>query len=101
MNTGAKFKDPAAVREIIACYNQEMLHRGRKAVQDSRNLHGNAGRVGPDGKPLVVEMVPLSDLEIKLGIDGVYQFRFFAVGKFEQSGHFRQSHRCPYSSCNM
>ncbi|KAJ5687567.1 hypothetical protein N7536_010186 [Penicillium majusculum] len=70
MNTGAKFEDPAAVGEIIASYNKEMLQRGRKAVQDSRNVHGNAGRVGPDGKPLVVEMVPLSDLEIKLGIDG-------------------------------
>jgi hypothetical protein len=54
MNTGAKFKDPAAVGEIIAGYNKEMAQRGRKAVQDSRNLHGNAGRVRPDGKPLVV-----------------------------------------------
>ncbi|KUM65543.1 hypothetical protein ACN42_g1533 [Penicillium freii] len=69
MNTGAKFKDPAAVREIIACYNQEMLQRGRKAVQDSRNPW--KCRVSWAGKPLVVEMVPLSDLEIKLG-NGVY-----------------------------
>jgi 2-polyprenyl-6-methoxyphenol hydroxylase-like FAD-dependent oxidoreductase len=68
MNTGAKFKDPAAVEEIIAGYNKEMLQRGRKAVRESRNLHGNAGRVGPDGKPLVMEM--MSDMEIKLGIDG-------------------------------
>ncbi|KAJ9481870.1 hypothetical protein VN97_g11584 [Penicillium thymicola] len=43
INTGAKSKDSAAVREIIACYNKEMLQRGRKAVQDSRELHGNAG----------------------------------------------------------
>ncbi|KAJ5740980.1 hypothetical protein N7493_000852 [Penicillium malachiteum] len=70
MNNDAKFNDPVIFEKAITAYNKEMLQRGRKAVQDSRNLHGNAGRVGPDGKPLVVEMTPLSDVEIKLGING-------------------------------
>jgi len=60
-------KDNAAVKQAVAKYNEEMLKRGRQAVQDSRSLHQSAQRVGPDGKPLVVEMMPLPDVEIVLG----------------------------------
>lgn len=67
LNAGGKFRDIAAVERAVAGYNDEMLRRGGQAVRDSRNLHSNAQRVGPDGKPLVVEMMALPDAEIVLG----------------------------------
>lgn len=69
LDTGGKFKDVAAVQQAVAGYNDEMLRRGGQAVRDSRNLHANAARVGPDGKPLVVEMMSLPDVEIVLGAE--------------------------------
>lgn len=69
LDGGGKLKDVAAVEQAVAGYNDEMLRRGGQAVRDSRNLHGNAARVGPDGKPLVVEMRSLSDEEIVLGAE--------------------------------
>lgn len=67
LNTGGKFNDAAAVEQAVAGYSEEMLRRGGQAVRDSRNLHANAARVGPDGKPLVVEMMALPHVEIELG----------------------------------
>ncbi|KAI3331460.1 FAD/NAD(P)-binding domain-containing protein [Xylariaceae sp. AK1471] len=61
------FKDAAAVQQIVAAYNSSMLERAGRAVRESRNLHADAQRFGPDGKPLVLKIVPLLDLEIKLG----------------------------------
>lgn len=69
LDTGGKFKDVAAVQQAVAGYNDEMLRRGGQAVRDSRNLHANAARVGPDGKPLVAEMMSLPDVEIVLGAE--------------------------------
>ena len=69
LDTGAKFQDVGAVKQAVTGYNDEMLKRGRQAVRDSRNLHGNATRVGPDGKPLIVEMMSLPDMEIMLGAE--------------------------------
>ncbi|KXX75963.1 Salicylate hydroxylase [Madurella mycetomatis] len=65
--TGDKFKDIAAVKEVVSGYNSNMLERAGRAVRDSRNLHADAQRFGPDGKPLVVKMMPLPDVEIVLG----------------------------------
>lgn len=64
-----KYKDIAAVREAVDEYSRAMLKRAGQAVRDSRNLHADAQRFGPDGKPLVLEIVPLPDVEIKLGRD--------------------------------
>ncbi|KAI1824160.1 FAD/NAD(P)-binding domain-containing protein [Xylaria intraflava] len=61
------FKDAAAVNQRVAAYNRSMLERAGRAVRDSRNLHADAQRFGPDGKPLVLDIVPLPDMEIKLG----------------------------------
>lgn len=65
--TGDKFKGIAAVKEVVSGYNSNMLERAGRAVRDSRNLHADAQRFGPDGKPLVVKMMPLPDVEIVLG----------------------------------
>lgn len=59
--------DVVAVKEAVAEYNGAMLKRAGQAVRDSRNLHTDAQRFGPDGKPLVLDIVPLPDVEIKLG----------------------------------
>jgi 2-polyprenyl-6-methoxyphenol hydroxylase-like FAD-dependent oxidoreductase len=65
--SAGKFKEIANVQEAVAAYNSEMLKRAGRAVRDSRNLHADAQRFGPDGKPLVLEMVPLADVKIVLG----------------------------------
>lgn len=62
-----RFRDIAAVKQHVGEYNCAMLKRAGRAVRDSRNLHTDAQRFGPDGKPLVLEIVPLPDVEIKLG----------------------------------
>lgn len=67
LNGDGKFKDINAVQQAVAEYNDAMLKRGGRAVRDSRNLHADAQRFGPDGKPLVVTMVPLPDMDIELG----------------------------------
>lgn len=59
--------DAAAVEAAVAEYNGAMLKRAGQAVRDSRNLHTDAQRFGPDGKPLVLEIVPLPEVEIELG----------------------------------
>ncbi|KAF3766645.1 FAD/NAD(P)-binding domain-containing protein [Cryphonectria parasitica EP155] len=61
------FRDIATVKQAVADYNSAMLKRAGQAVRDSRNLHTDAQRFGPDGKPLVLDIVPLPDVEIKLG----------------------------------
>lgn len=65
--TGDKFKDISAVKHTVNRYNTAMLKRSVQAVRDSRNLHADAQRFGPDGKPLVLKIVPLPDVEIVLG----------------------------------
>lgn len=65
---GDKYKDIRTVKETVAEYNSNMLERAVRAVRDSRNLHADAQRFGPDGKPVVVKMVPLPDVEIVLGV---------------------------------
>ena len=67
LNSTGMFKDMNAVHQAAAEYNSDMLKRAGRAVRDSRNLHSDAQRFGPDGKPLVLEMVPLPDTEIVLG----------------------------------
>jgi 2-polyprenyl-6-methoxyphenol hydroxylase-like FAD-dependent oxidoreductase len=61
------FKDVAVVQKTVAAYNSSMLERAGRAVRESRNLHADAQRFGPDGKPLVLKIVPLPDSEITLG----------------------------------
>jgi hypothetical protein len=55
------------VKGAVAGYNNKMLKRSGQAVRDSRNLHADAQRFGPDGEPLVLKIVPLPDMEIVLG----------------------------------
>jgi len=64
--TGA-FKNTEAVEKAVQDYNSAMLKRSGQAVRDSRNLHADAQRFGPDGKPLVLTMVSLPDMDIVLG----------------------------------
>jgi 2-polyprenyl-6-methoxyphenol hydroxylase-like FAD-dependent oxidoreductase len=61
------FKDIAAIRQAVDGYNDEMLKRGRQAVQDSRDQHGDQRRFGPDGKPLIYDVVSLPNQPIVLG----------------------------------
>jgi 2-polyprenyl-6-methoxyphenol hydroxylase-like FAD-dependent oxidoreductase len=61
------YRDIQTVRHAVGGYNGAMLKRAGQAVRDSRNLHADAQRFGPDGKPLVLEMVPLPDIEIVIG----------------------------------
>ncbi|RYP16127.1 hypothetical protein DL765_005328 [Monosporascus sp. GIB2] len=65
----ARFNDIAAVQRAVAGYNSAMLNRAVQAVRASRNLHADAQRFGPDGKPVVVKMVPLPDTPIRLAGD--------------------------------
>ncbi|RYP42277.1 hypothetical protein DL767_000441 [Monosporascus sp. MG133] len=67
LDRSGKFEDIAAVQRAVAGYNSNMLKRAGRAVRDSRNLHADAQRFGPDGKPLVLKIVPLPDMEIVLG----------------------------------
>ena len=67
LNDTGKYKDITAVKRTVEEYNSDMLKRAGRAVRDSRNLHADAQRFGPDGKPLVLEIVPLPDTEIVLG----------------------------------
>jgi 2-polyprenyl-6-methoxyphenol hydroxylase-like FAD-dependent oxidoreductase len=67
LDSAGQFKDIAAVQQAVDGYNIGMLRRSGQAVRDSRNLHADAQRFGPDGKPLVLTMVPLPDVEIGLG----------------------------------
>lgn len=67
LNNTGRFKNIDAVREAAKAYNTAMLKRSGQAVRDSRNLHTDAQRFGPDGKPLVVTMVSLPDVDIVLG----------------------------------
>ncbi|KAL9033109.1 MAG: hypothetical protein Q9180_006128 [Flavoplaca navasiana] len=67
LHSTGRFKDIVAVQQAAAGYNRDMLKRAGRAVRDSRNLHADAQRFGPDGKPLVLEIVPLPDVEIVLG----------------------------------
>ncbi|RMZ66105.1 early conidial development-2 [Pyrenophora seminiperda CCB06] len=61
------FKDITRVRSTVGDFTRSMLKRAGQAVRDSRNLHADAQRFGPDGKPLTLKMVPLPDTEIRLG----------------------------------
>lgn len=61
------FSDISAVQEVVAEYNSAMLKRAGQAVRDSRNLHADAQRFGPDGKPLILKISPLPDMDIRLG----------------------------------
>ncbi|KAI0172768.1 FAD/NAD(P)-binding domain-containing protein [Hypoxylon sp. FL1284] len=65
LESSGSFKDITAVQQIISEYHKAMLKRAGQAVRDSRNLHADAQRFGPDGKPLVLKIVPLPDIEIK------------------------------------
>lgn len=67
LSSTGKYNDDSAVRQAVAGYNDEMLKRAGQAVRDSRNLHADAQRFGPDGKPLVLKIVPLPDVDIALG----------------------------------
>ena len=67
LNSTGRFKDISAVQQAASGFNSDMLKRAGRAVRDSRNLHADAQRFGPDGKPLVLEIVPLPDMEIVLG----------------------------------
>ncbi|KAI0111112.1 FAD/NAD(P)-binding domain-containing protein [Nemania sp. FL0031] len=67
LERSGSFRDAAAVEQSVTGYNSSMLERAGRAVRDSRNLHADAQRFGPDGKPLVLNIVPLPDVEIKLG----------------------------------
>lgn len=67
LDSAGKYKDIGAVKQAIGGYNSSMLKRGCQAVRDSRNLHADAQRFGPDGEPLVLKIVPLPDMEIVLG----------------------------------
>lgn len=67
LNTSGGFKDIAAVRQAVDGYNDEMLGRGRQATQDSRDQHSDTTRFGPDGKPLVYNLMTLPDEPIILG----------------------------------
>lgn len=67
MHREGTFRDATAVEQTVAAYNSSMLERAGRAVRDSRNLHADAQRFGPDGKPLVLKIVSLPDTEIKLG----------------------------------
>lgn len=69
LNSSGKFNDTEAVKEAVGSYNTAMLKRSGQAVRDSRNLHADAQRFGPDGKPLVLTMVDLPDIDIVLGKD--------------------------------
>lgn len=65
--TGA-FRSVTAVKEAAEQFSTAMLKRSGQAVRDSRNLHTDAQRFGPDGKPLVLTMVSLLDMDIVLGV---------------------------------
>jgi 2-polyprenyl-6-methoxyphenol hydroxylase-like FAD-dependent oxidoreductase len=67
LNVNDGFKDIVQVEKATAKYNSDMLKRTGRAVRDSRNLHADAQRFGPDGKPLILDLVPLPDVEIELG----------------------------------
>ncbi len=67
LNKNETFKNNTAVEEAVQSYNSAMLKRSGQAVRDSRNLHADAQRFGPDGKPLVLTMVSLPDMNIVLG----------------------------------
>jgi 2-polyprenyl-6-methoxyphenol hydroxylase-like FAD-dependent oxidoreductase len=61
------YKDITRVKSAVGDFTRSMLKRAGQAVRDSRNLHADAQRFGADGKPLTLKMVPLPDVEIRLG----------------------------------
>lgn len=65
--TDQGFSDIKVVKKAVGEFHAAMLKRAGKAVRDSRNLHADAQRFGSDGKPLILEIVPLPDVEIRLG----------------------------------
>ncbi|KAA8619670.1 Aromatic-ring hydroxylase-like [Pyrenophora tritici-repentis] len=67
MAQSGDYKDIARVRSTMGDFTRAMLKRAGQAVRDSRNLHADAQRFGPDGKPLTLKIVPLPDTEIRLG----------------------------------
>ncbi|KAI2474455.1 Aromatic-ring hydroxylase [Pyrenophora tritici-repentis] len=67
MAQSGDYKDIARVRSTVGDFTRAMLKRAGQAVRDSRNLHADAQRFGPDGKPLTLKIVPLPDTEIRLG----------------------------------
>jgi hypothetical protein len=61
------YKEIDKVKTAVASFTGAMLKRAGQAVRDSRNLHTDAQRFGPDGKPLALKIVPLPDTKIRLG----------------------------------
>ncbi|KAF1935371.1 FAD/NAD(P)-binding domain-containing protein [Clathrospora elynae] len=67
MSRSGNYIDIARVKSTVGDFTRSMLKRAGQAVRNSRNLSADAQRFEADGKPLTLKMVPLPDVEIRLG----------------------------------